>query len=58
MMSLVIDGGRAVRVEVQQLADDVVVAVGHRPADQRRVQPLVADALPPQWEVVRGLLHG
>ncbi|BAS79617.1 Os02g0601750, partial [Oryza sativa Japonica Group] len=40
-----------VRVEVQQLPDDVVVAVRRRPVDRRRVPPLVAGALPPQREV-------
>jgi len=46
-----------VGVEVQQLADDVVVAVGRRPVYRRRVPPLVARALPPQREVAAGLLH-
>ena len=43
--------------EVQQLAHDVVVAVGRRPVDRRRVPPLVAGALPPQREVAGRLLH-
>ena len=46
-----------VGVEVQQLAHDVVVAVGRRPVDRRRVPPLVAGALPPQREVAGRLLH-